>query len=808
MKALHAQISFVSMACAMVMSAPAFAQAPAAAENVTGDIIVTAQKRSERLQSVPVSIQAVEAATLQKMAIQTPKEFGQISPTLNFQAADEARLFNFSIRGIGTETFSVGVEPSVSTIVDGVVYTRVGSIFDGLNDLERVEVLNGPQGTLQGKNASAGAVVIVTKGPDRKKLGGKVEVVAAQNNEYGVNAMLTGPLSDTTAFRVSGYYHTEDGLVINKATNSTVNNSQSYGFRGKFLYEPYDGLTFTLAGDWAYRKADCCGEPIRVGAASGNVTEAFTGTPVGPDNRYVNFDTQQVGWQKNRGVSLTAEARLGEYTLTSITAYRQYRDFAIRDRDGTNAPFTGVTPQQLYSATNPGITADAALAKMQSLLLNPLSFACRTTSGNLVCGESNSLEKSDTFSQEIRLASPSGGVVDYILGAFYYNSLTERDLTIGGVRSNIAGNVVFPTPTTVTVANPNAYVFADMITKVRNINTAAFANMNIHVTPKFTLTGGVRFVHDELQWDHKKVTGPNGDHIGAATTGGANAGTPNWNFYRTFSDDAVLGRITARYEFSRDFMTYASFAKGYKGQAVDADMFVTAAGMAALPAAPETSTSYEVGVKSQWFDRKLTINLTGYKTTFDGYQTSSSGTDGSGAPVLRSAGKLYTKGIEGDIVLRPTPRLRLSGNFLFSKNEFGDLFISATTNIKGGKPLNAPEAKWGLTGSYDLPVGSWDMNVSSNYTWTGRTLFTNLADANNPNSPWWRPSFGVANASITFTSPEGKYKLGLYVKNLFDERYVAGMRRISGSVGGAGAVAQALPRDFYRYVGGTVSVSF
>jgi iron complex outermembrane receptor protein len=128
-----------------------------------------------------------------------------------------------------------------------------------------------------------------------------------------------------------------------------------------------------------------------------------------------------------------------------------------------------------------------------------------------------------------------------------------------------------------------------------------------------------------------------------------------------------------------------------------------------------------VGVKSQWFDRKLTINLTGYKTTFDGYQTSSSGTDGSGAPVLRSAGKLYTKGIEGDIVLRPTPRLRLSGNFLFSKNEFGDLFISATTNIKGGKPLNAPEAKWGLTGSYDLPVGSWDMNVSSNYTWTGRT---------------------------------------------------------------------------------------
>lgn len=808
MKAIHARISFVSMACALAVSAPAFAQQAAEAPQAPGDIIVTAQKRSERLQSVPVSIQAVEAATLQKMAIQSPKEFGQISPTLNFQAADEARLFNFSIRGIGTETFSVGVEPSVSTIVDGVVYTRVGSVFDGLNDLERVEVLNGPQGTLQGKNASAGAVVIVTKGPDRKKLGGKVELVAAANNEYGVNAMLTGPLSDTTAFRVSGYYHTEDGLVINKATNSTVNNSQSYGVRGKFLYEPYDGLTFTLAGDWAYRKADCCGEPIRVAAASGNVTAAYTGTPVGPDNRYVNFDTQQVGWQKNRGVSLTAEAKLGDFTLTSITAYRQYRDFAIRDRDGTNAPFTGVTPQQLFSATNPGITADAALAKMQALLLNPLSFACRTVNGSLLCGESNSLEKSDTFSQELRLASPTGGFADYILGAFYYNSMTERDLSIGGVRSNIAGNVAFPTANTVTVTNPNAYVFADLITKVQNINSALFANLNLHPTSKLTLTGGMRVVHDELKWNHKKVTGPNGDHIGTPTTGGANAGTPNWDFYRTFSDTALLGRITARYEFTRDLMTYASFAKGYKGQAVDADMYVTAAGMAALPAAPETSTSYEIGIKSQWFDRKLTINLTGYKTTFDGYQTSSSGTDGSGAPVLRSAGKLYTKGIEGDIVLRPVPALRLSGNFLFSKNEFGDLFLSATQNIKGGMPLNAPEAKWGLTGSYDVPVGGWEANLSTNYTWTGKTLFTNLADATNPNSPWLRPSFGVANASITFTSPEGKYKLGLYVKNLFDERYVAGMRRISGSVGGAGAVAQALPRDFYRYVGGTVSVSF
>jgi iron complex outermembrane receptor protein len=813
--------SFVSLAAVgfALAAAPAMAQDAAAgqaaqaadAELAPGEIIVTATKRAERLQSVPVSVQAVEAKTLANLSIATPREFGQISPTLNFQAADEARLFNFSIRGIGTESFSVGVEPSVSTIVDGVVYTRVGSVFDGLSDIERVEVLNGPQGTLQGKNASAGAVSIVTKGPARDRFQGHAEFGLAENNEYTANIAVTGPLSDKVAFRLNGYYRHEDGIVINVANGKTVNNVESYGLRGKLLFQPTEGATFTLAGDWSYRKADCCGEPLRVAAASGNVTAAFTGTPIGPLNRYVNFDTTQEGYQKNRGVSLTADIELGDYNLTSITAYRQYRDFAIRDRDGTNAPFTGVTPQQLFSATVPGVSAADALTRLQALLINPISFSCRTNSAGVpICGESNSLEKSDTFSQEIRLASPTGGKVDYILGAFFYDAKTERDLTIAGVRSNIAGNVTFPTATTVTVANPYAYVLADLVTKVESINTALFANMNLHPTSQLTISGGVRLVHDVIKFNHHKVTGPNGDHIGAALTTpvGANAGTPQFNAYREFSDNAVLGRVTAKYEFSRDLMVYGSWAHGYKGQAVDADIFVTQAGFDASPVAPETSNSWELGFKSQLLDRKVTINVTGYKTTFSGYQTSSSGTDGSGAPVLRSAGKLFTKGIEGEVAVRPIDGLRLSGNFLFADNKFGDLFVTNTLNIKGGDPLNAPETKWGLTGSYDIPVADWTANLSANYTWTGKTLFTNLADANNPNSPWIRPSFGVANLAVNLYSPQDKYKFSVYVKNLFNEHYVAGLRRISGSVGGAGAVAQALPRDFDRYFGGSFTVNF
>lgn len=224
--------------------------------------------------------------------------------------------------------------------------------------------------------------------------------------------------------------------------------------------------------------------------------------------------------------------------------------------------------------------------------------------------------------------------------------------------------------------------------------------------------------------------------------------------------------------------------------------------------APEESTSWEIGLKSRSSDRRIEFNLNYYNTEFTGYQTTSSGTDGSGAPVLRSAGTLSTSGFEADVRFRITENLVVAANMLHAVNEFGDLFLNATTNLRGGVPLNAPEGKFGASATYDFTIGDWAAVAAANYSWTSKTLFTNLADANNQNSIWLRPEYGVANASLGLTSPDDRYKISLYVKNLFDEQYVAGLRRISGSVGGAGAVAQALPRDFKRYFGGSLSFNF
>ena len=775
------------------------------------EIVVTANKRQERLHDVPASITAVTSETLLKQQIRDIKDIQQLAPSLNFQSGDEARLFNFSIRGVGSEAFSVGVEPSVATIVDGVVYTRPAAAFDGLVDLERVEVLSGPQGMLQGKNASAGAVVIVTKKPNRQEFEGKVEYTAAQGDDHNVSMMLTGPLNDQLAYRAFGYYKRADGQVTNIATGKTINNVEGYGFRGKLEYQPIDPIDFLFEADDTYRKSDCCGEPIRVPAASGNVTAAFTGTPVGPNNTYVNFDTPQNGHQENRGLSLEGNFKLGDLTFTSLSAYRYFEDFAIRDRDGSNAPFTGVTAQQLFEATHPGISEADATVLLQQLLVNPLSFSCR----NGVCGESDDLEKNGTFTQEFRLTSPAGGLFDYLFGLYYYDSRVERDATIAGVRSNIAGNVAF-SGDTVTVLRPTAYALADLRTKVDTIDKAVFGNFNFRPVDKLTLTAGFRFLHDTLVWNHHKVTGPNGDHIGTViginpegqVAPGANEGTPSFHFVREFSDSALIGKASAKYEFTPDLLAYASWGRGYKGQAVDADIFTTQAGVDNSPVAPEKSRSWEVGFKTDWLERRLMFNLTYYNTLFNGYQTASTGTDGSGAPVLRSAGQLFTKGVETELNVRPVTGLTLSANADFNQAEFGDLFVTPTINVKGGVPLDAPRRKYGATAIYDWSVRNWGATFSTNYSYVSRTLFTNLADSDNPNSPWIRPAYDLVNASFGVTSPNDRYNVTAFVKNLLDNHYVGSLRRISGSVGGAGAVAQSIPRDFDRYFGVTLSAKF
>jgi iron complex outermembrane recepter protein len=256
----------------------------------------------------------------------------------------------------------------------------------------------------------------------------------------------------------------------------------------------------------------------------------------------------------------------------------------------------------------------------------------------------------------------------------------------------------------------------------------------------------LRYLTEKLNLDHVKVTGPYGDIIGdnaGANTAeqaapGANIGSPQFNFHRKFSDSELIGNCPPNSNWTKTASTYASWARGYIGQAIDADLFISQAGFLASPVAQEKSRSFEQGFKARFGDRAVSLNANVYDTKFIGYQTTSSGTDGAGAPVLRSAGSLNTSVFEADINVRPIKGLSLSANMLYADNKFGVLFINSTNNLKGGVPLIALELKFGLAGTYDFRLDACGATIASNYTWTDKTLLTIVADANNSHSIWLR----------------------------------------------------------------------
>ena len=259
-----------ALALAVALAAPAAAQeaevavaqdAPAAAPEDSGEIIVTAQKRAERLLDIPLAVTAVSADTLADRQISDTNSLVQAVPSLTFQQGANPTNTSFRIRGIGTSLFGQGTESSVSTVVDGVVAVRQAQGFSDLADIERVEILRGPQGTLFGKNASAGVISVTTARPSRD-LTASADFTIAEHDEYRARGTISGLLSDTLRARVTGYYNDVRGITRNIGTNRWVNGSRGWGVRGKLEWDATENLNLLLSAEYRKTDADCCGSTL------------------------------------------------------------------------------------------------------------------------------------------------------------------------------------------------------------------------------------------------------------------------------------------------------------------------------------------------------------------------------------------------------------------------------------------------------------------------------------------------------------------------------------------------------------------
>ncbi|MCH8862047.1 MAG: TonB-dependent receptor plug domain-containing protein, partial [Proteobacteria bacterium] len=365
------------------------------------EIVVTAQKREKTLLETPVAISAFSADTLERSSVRDIRDLQSLVPSFNLTQSQSSFQTVVNIRGLGTSGNNAGLEPSVGIYVDGVFRSRTGAATGDFLSLERIEVLRGPQSTLFGKNTSAGVISIITQKP-RYEFGGKAEVTYGNYNQVIVKGTVTGPLiEDKLAVRLSANYNKRDGFLTNLFDGSDTNDRDRWAVRGQLLFEPSDAISIRLIADASEADERCCAAPFFVNGPTMDIIAGppaafgfglpFTGTLGGsgdPFDRDIIFNANMNSGAKDFGVSAQIDWDMGAATLTSITAYREFKSDSDLDGD--------FGPADIIASTGPQTDVE-------------------------------------TFTQELRLTSNGSHTIDWLIGAYYFNQdLTSDDKVILG----------------------------------------------------------------------------------------------------------------------------------------------------------------------------------------------------------------------------------------------------------------------------------------------------------------------------------------------------------------------------------------
>jgi iron complex outermembrane receptor protein len=755
-------LAFATPACAQ--DAPAVSgNAAATAAPEGGDIIVTAQKREENLQRVPAAISVVTGAQFEAQGGVNVQSLQQLVPSLNFKDSATTIDSSLFLRGVGTINFAIAAEPSVGFVVDGVTYARSGEAFGDLYDIERIEVLRGPQGTLFGKNSSAGVINIVTKKPGHE-FGGFVEATATTDSEYKLKGAIDIPLGNGITSRFTGSYDNWDGNVRNITLNRTVNGYERYGIRGMIVAEATDNLTFTLIGDWRHTNADCCAEVIGT-APSGALAGALTGVNLaGSATRQIRQNTLTETRETSWGGSLQADLDIGAPgTITSITAYRKYKNYGIRDGDFIDTVYAVAGGNQLND-------------------FGP--------------------EPATTFTQELRLASPGNQTFEYVLGGFYYRATAQRTFQ----RDDIVCSA-----TTLPATSPGlapCAVGSSTLTFPSAVGTfgstmenyAFYGNLTFHVNDWLRLIGGARYTHDDVSAFNVRAAATNGGGPGLA---GASA---NYNLRTSHSDFA--GKLGVQLDIARNLMTYATFSQGYKGPAFN--VFFNQNSGQLDPIAPETANAYEVGAKFKTNDGSFTLNTALFYAKYDNFQANSFvNLNGSVITQLTNAGAVSTKGVEIESVIRPVRNFTITAGIAYTDAQIDEFKLPpgspAGSSTRRGEQLPlAPTWKGNIGATWKIETGGFaNIELGSNVSLTSDQV-SSLESNPVTRQAITIDGYALVDANIAIVDPKGVWRLNFYGRNLTDAHYAT----LITSGGPGGSYRYLLPRDADRYFGAQLRIKY
>jgi len=700
------------------------AQTPPAGSAVIEQVIVTAQKRAENLQDVPISINAISADTVAASGVDST--LGIATLTSGVVITDVVASPAIFIRGIGTPNTFAGEESSNSLYVDGVYYASIaGSVFS-LNNIERIEVLKGPQGTLFGRNATGGLIHIITRDPTHDP---SLHATVGYGNYESVRSSVYGSagLSDTVAADISVNYGDQGkGYGRNLLLGNDLYKAEEIALRSKVLWEPGDLTRVVLSADYSDSTSTLSTPRSIIPGAIAFNGARYTGNPY----NVLNDRPNQGITTRIKGASVRVEQEIAALNFTSLSAYRESTYAGGFDQDATATPLVLI----LYD------------------------------------------QPARQLSQEFQLQSPASSSIDWIVGAFYLNAKEGVEpLGVTGLSQAAVGG------------------FNDLYSHLEATSLAGYAQATVPVGARSNVTVGLRYTDDKKQLKGQNVTGAAVNPIRNVTDTEASWGKLTW-------------RLALDHTITDDLLVYGSWNRGFKsgGYAV--------ANLTNPPINPETLDAYEVGLKSELFDGRLRANFAGF---YYGYSDIQLSQVIIGTSVIVNAAEATSYGIEGDLLFVPVTDLHLRANVSLIDAKY-DKFPNAPAalpnpvtvvppgytclpplpvtaggnktctiaNAEGNTMIRSPRTTVSVGANYTIAVPNGKVNADLSYYYNSGYFY----EADNRLR---QPSYGLVNAQLSWLSPDERYAVRLWGRNLSDEVYYT---NISSSIGDNGT--WAAPRTY------------
>jgi iron complex outermembrane receptor protein len=797
---MRLKLLLIAATCLTAVPPVAQAQSGPSAEEASKDkvetVTVTARRREENLQDVPAAISVVGGDTLDQSYTVNTQGLSQLVPSLYYNSANP-RNTAYTIRGLGSNTLSIsaandGIEPGVGFYVDQVYHGRPSTAAFDFTDIEQVEVLRGPQGTLFGKNTADGAIHVTTRSPtftpeaNAEFSYGDYEFIQAK-------ASASGPIwGDQVAGRLSALVTQRDGVITQARTGRDLNTLNNYAVRGQLLFVPMDTLKVRLTADISDLDSVCCTQVfLRVGTSLRSAARQFPGLAAGlpaalggpyappSTNVYDRLSDIDAALQidtQDGGVSGIVDYEVAGHTITSVTAWRYWDWDVSNDRD-----YTGI----------------------------PIQLTQRIPS------------RQDQYSQEFRIASNSEGPLHYVAGLYFFSQkITGRPTSIYGPAAAywLLNPANFPG---VTIPRDPALgqTLLDGYGQVGRSNFkmksyAVFGEANYDFTDRITGTLGLRYTYED-----KHGLNSTQGFGGVPTTPGSQLDNAKLSIFRpqsyTAADDggSLSGRANISYEITNAMRAYASYARGYKSGGLNmSGLPLDATNNPALATAvidDETNTTYEVGLKSEWWNDRVTLNLAGFWTTVENYQANivSSAETAAIRSYPSNVPEVRVRGIEADGAAVLFDGFTARASVAFSDGENSDypngpcpleVQTAATVACNLTHVSLSGLSKWsGTLGfDYELPLGPGTLVAHSDTAYRS----TYNSDASYSRFTFIK-GYAVTNARVGYRL--GNWEAAVFARNLFDRNYITALTIQTGNSG----LILGQPSD-PRLVGVTLSARY